>query len=173
MTIRPIITAPDPRLKVRSEAIAEVDDGVRQLLDDMYETMIAAPGIGLAAIQVGQPRAAIVVCLNAPEEEERQPYYLVNPEVVWRSDEGILHEEGCLSLPEQFAEVVRPAEVRVRYLDRDGAEQELHAADLLARCVLHEMDHLQGVLFVDHLSVIKRNMILRKLVKARRQQASA
>ena len=172
MTIRPIITAPDPRLKVRSETIAVMDDSVRQLLDDMYETMAAAPGIGLAAIQIGQPRSAIVVCLNAPEDEERRPHYLVNPEVVWRSDEEILHDEGCLSLPDQFAEVVRPAEVRVRYLGYEGEEQELHAAELLARCILHEMDHLQGVLFVDHISVIKRNIILRKLVKARRQQAS-
>ena len=173
MTIRSIITAPDPRLKLRSEPIAEVDDGVRQLLDDMYETMVEAPGIGLAAVQIGEPRAAIVVCLGPPEGEEPRPYYLVNPEVVWRSDEEMLHEEGCLSLPEQFAEVVRPAEARIRYLDYRGEEQELHAAGLLARCILHEMDHLRGVLFVDHLSVIKRNMILRKLAKARRQQASA
>ena len=173
MTIRPIITAPDPRLKLRSEVIAEVDDGVRQLLDDMYETMVAAPGIGLAAVQIGEPRAAIAVCLDTPEGEEPRPYYLVNPEVVWRSDEEMQHEEGCLSLPEQFAEVVRPAEARIRYLDYRGEEQELHAAGLLARCILHEMDHLRGVLFVDHLTVIKRNIILRKLAKARRQQASA
>ena len=172
MALLPIITAPDPRLKVRSEAVDRVDDQVRRLLDDMLETMYDAPGIGLSAIQVGVPKRVVTVDV-AEEDGERRPLYLVNPEIVWHSDETALYDEGCLSLPDQFAEIERPAKVRVAHLDYHGQAQELEADGLLSRCIQHELDHLDGVLLVDHLSAIKRSMILRKLIKARRQKASA
>jgi len=172
MALLSIITAPDPRLKVRSEAVDAVDDQVRRLLDDMLETMYDAPGIGLSAIQIGVPRRVVTVDVTE-KEGERRPLYLVNPEITWESDETALYDEGCLSLPDQFAEIERPARVRVAHLDYDGQAQELEADGLLARCLQHELDHLDGVLLVDHLSAIKRGMILRKLIKARRQKASA
>jgi peptide deformylase len=170
MAILPIITAPDPRLKVKSRRVGKVDDAARRLMDDMLETMYAAPGIGLAAIQVGVPKNIIVIDLSR-EGEERKPLFLVDPEIVWASDEDKPWEEGCLSLPEQYAEVKRPARIRVRFLDYYGDMRELEADGVLAVCIQHEMDHLDGVLFVDHISALRRNMILRKLVKARRQKA--
>jgi peptide deformylase len=172
MSILPIIVAPNPRLKVRSATIEAVDDQVRRLLDDMLETMYDAPGIGLAAIQVGVAKRAIVVDLGR-EVQPDGPLFLVNPEIVWVSDEDAVREEGCLSLPEHYADVARPAEVRVRYLDRENEIRELAADGVLATCVQHEMDHLDGVLFVDHLSAVRRNMILRKLLKARRLAQAA
>jgi peptide deformylase len=165
--IRPIVTAPDPILKQVSTPVDAVDDALRALMDDMLETMYAAPGIGLAAIQVGVPRRVLVMDLS-PEGEEPAPQYFVNPEIVWASQELASYNEGCLSVPEQFAEVDRPAEVKVRYLDYRGEPREVHATGLLATCIQHEMDHLDGVLFIDRLSRIKRDMIVRKLVKARR-----
>jgi peptide deformylase len=170
MAILPIITAPDPRLKVKSRRVGKIDDAARRLMDDMLETMYAAPGIGLAAIQVGVPKNIIVIDLSR-EGEERKPLFLVDPEIVWASDEDKPWEEGCLSLPEQYAEVKRPARIRVRFLDYYGDMRELEADGVLAVCIQHEMDHLDGVLFVDHISALRRNMILRKLVKARRQKA--
>ncbi|WP_372016842.1 peptide deformylase [Tistrella mobilis] len=169
MAIMPILTAPDPRLTKTATPVARVDDDVRRLMDDMLETMYAAEGIGLAAPQVGVLQRVIVidVCWGR-EGKEPTPLFMANPEIVWVSDEDKTYEEGCLSLPSHYADVVRPAAVRVRYLDRDGAVQEIEDDGLLAVCVQHEIDHLDGVLFVDHLSSIKRNMILRKLLKARR-----
>lgn len=163
----PIIVAPDPRLEAVSTPVEAVTDAVRQQLDDMLETMYAAPGIGLAAIQVGIPKRMLVIDVSR-DGDPKQPLYIINPEITWVSDDDQLYEEGCLSLPEQYAEVERPAEVKVSYLDRDGNPQELHAEGLLAVCLQHEMDHLDGVLFVDHLSALKRNMILRKLLKQKR-----
>ena len=167
MAVLPIITAPDPRLKVKSRPVAAVDDDLRHLLDDMLETMYAAPGVGLAAVQVGVPKRVLVIDVSR-DDEPRQPLCLVNPEIVWASDDDATYEEGCLSLPDQFADVARPASVRVRHLDRNGKRQELEATGLLAVCVQHEMDHLEGVLFVDHISALKRNMILRRLLKQKR-----
>jgi len=167
-----IITAPDPRLKVKSRPVTRVDARIRRLMDDMLETMYAAPGIGLAAPQVGVAERVIVLDL-AREDEPPQPYRLANPELVWVADEDATYNEGCLSLPEHYADVTRPNAIRVRYLDYDGEIRELAAEGLLATCIQHEMDHLDGVLFVDHLSALKRNIILRKLVKARKTGASA
>ncbi|MBM3491207.1 MAG: peptide deformylase [Alphaproteobacteria bacterium] len=171
MAVLPIITAPDPRLKLKSKPVSVIDAEVRRLLDDMVETMYAAPGIGLSAIQVGIARRLIVVDA-ARGEERQQPLCLVNPAIVWHSAERVSVEEGCLSLPEQYDDLERPARIRVRFLDAQGVNQEREADGLLARCIQHEMDHLDGVLFVDRLSAVKRNMILRKLIKARRQRAS-
>ncbi len=167
MATRPIITAPDPRLKAVSRPVETVDDDLRSLMRDMLDTMYAAPGIGLAAIQVGEPLRVIVIDVS-DDDKEREPLFLVNPEILSASEEMSTYEEGCLSVPEQFAEVERPARVHVRFLDYDGAEQELHAEGLLATCIQHEMDHLEGILFVDHLSALKRKMILRRLLKARK-----
>ncbi len=169
MPLLDIITAPDPRLKAVAEPVRGIDPGLHRLLDDMLETMYAAPGIGLAAPQVGVAKRAVVVDVGEPEA--RRPMFLLNPEVRWRSDELVAAEEGCLSLPEHFAEVTRPAAVEVAYTDRDGAARTVRADGLLARCLQHEIDHLDGVLFVDHLSTLKRNMILRKLAKSRRTKA--
>lgn len=171
MAILPIITAPDPRLKAKSHEVGRVDDEVRRLMDDMLESMYAAPGVGLSAIQVGVPRR-VIVADTAPDGEERRPVCLVNPRLVSASEEFAVYNEGCLSLPEHFAEIERPASVVVEHLDYDGRLKTLQADGLMARCIQHEMDHLEGVLFVDHLSAVRRNMILRKLSKARRLQAS-
>jgi peptide deformylase len=168
MAILPIITAPSARLKVKSEVIESVDDAVRRVLDDMLETMYAAPGIGLAAIQIGVPKRAIVVDLGRDAQPEG-PLFLVNPEITWASDDVLEREEGCLSLPEQYAGVARPSEVKVSYLDYHNARREVHVGEILSTCIQHEMDHLEGILFVDHLSAVKRSMIVRKLAKARKQ----
>jgi len=162
-----IIVAPDPRLKLKCVPVAKVDAAVRELMDDMLETMYAAPGIGLAAPQVGVTKRVIVVDAAA-KGEPPQPHRMANPEIVWASDEDNVYNEGCLSLPEHYADVVRPKAVRVRYLDHENEVRELAADGLLATCVQHEMDHLDGILFVDHISALKRNMILRKLLKAKR-----
>jgi peptide deformylase len=161
-----IITAPDPRLKVKAKKVGVVDDEIRRLMDDMLESMYAAPGIGLAAPQVGVAQRVIV--LDLVPDGERQPLRMVDPEIVWVSDEDVTYEEGCLSVPEHYADVVRPHAVRVRYRDYDNAVVELAAEGLLATCIQHEMDHLDGVLFIDKISALKRNIILRKLVKARK-----
>lgn len=167
-----IIVAPDPRLKRRSEPVERVDDEVRQLMDDMLDTMHAAKGIGLAAPQVGVLKRVIVADVSPPDEAP-DPIQLANPEVIWQSGESVLAEEGCLSLPDHFAEVVRSERLRIRYLDAENELRELEADGLLARCLLHEMDHLKGTLFVDHLSSLKRGMILRKLSKLKRQREAA
>jgi len=168
MALLPIIVAPDPRLKITAKAVKRVDDGVRRLMDDMLETMHSANGIGLAAPQVGDHRRVIVVDISK-EDEDPNPIRMANPELVWVSDDDRTHEEGCLSLPEQYAEVVRPDAVKVRYLDHENEIRELAADAVLATCIQHEMDHLDGILFVDHISSLKRNMILRKLTKAKKQ----
>jgi peptide deformylase len=167
MALLPIITAPDPRLKVKSKRVAKVDAEIRRLMDDMLETMYAAPGIGLAAPQVGVAKRVLVVD-TAREGEKPSPVCLANPEILWASDELASFEEGCLSLPEQYAPVERPVRCRVRFLDRDNELRELEAEGLLATCIQHEIDHLEGTLFVDHLSALKRGMILRKLQKAKK-----
>jgi peptide deformylase len=167
MAILDIIVAPDPRLKITAKAVKAVDDDVRALMDDMLESMHVANGIGLAAPQVGDSRRVIIVDISRAEEEP-DPIRMANPELLWVSDEEGNHEEGCLSLPEQYAEVERPESIRVHYLDRSGEEQELDATGMLATCIQHEMDHLDGILFVDHISSLKRKMILRKLSKAKK-----
>ena len=171
MALLPIITAPDPRLKVKAKPVAAVDDEVRRLMDDMLETMYMAPGIGLAAPQVGVARQVIVVDI-AREGEPPQPMKIANPEILWRSDELATYSEGCLSLPEHYADVERPARIKLRYLDYQNEVREVELEGLLATCVQHEMDHLEGILFVDHISPLKRNIILRKLAKAKRLKAA-
>ena len=170
MTIRPIITAPDPLLKQVSKPVDAVTDDLRVLMDDMLETMYDAPGIGLAAIQVGEPLQILVLDVSR-DEDNPHPQYFVNPEITWASEDLSTYEEGCLSVPEFTADVDRPAEVKISFLDYDGQQQEIHADGLLATCIQHEMDHLKGKLFIDHLSNVKRNMIVRKLVKASKQAA--
>ena len=171
MAIRPIIVAPDPRLKAKSAPVeGPVTDAHRALMDDMLETMYAAPGIGLAAIQVGEPVCIIVMDL-AREGEPPAPRYFVNPEILWASEETQPYEEGCLSVPDIFDEVERPARVKLRYRDYQGEQIEEDAEGLFAVCIQHEMDHLEGVLFLDHLSRLKRENALRKLKKAKKEAA--
>lgn len=172
MPIRPVITAPDPRLKALSKPVEKVGDDTRALMDDMLESMYAAKGIGLAAIQVGTPLRIIVMDL-AHDGEEPEPTYFVNPEILWTSDERVLREEGCLSVPSFYEEVERPERCRVSYLDYDGKAHELEADGMLGTCIQHEIDHLDGVLFIDHISRLKRTMTLRKLAKAKKQEAAA
>ena len=171
MALREIITVPDPRLKQVSKPVeGGVTDELRALMDDMLETMYAAPGIGLAAIQVGVPLRVIVMDL-AREDEAPQPRYFVNPEILPLTDDTAPYEEGCLSVPDVFEEVERPTECRIRYLDYDGNEVEEVATGLFAVCIQHEMDHLEGTLFIDHLSRLKRQRAIDKVKKARRQKA--
>jgi peptide deformylase len=165
-----IITAPDPRLKIKARPVPAVDAKVRRLMDDMLDTMYHAIGIGLAAPQVGQS-ARVIVLDVAREGEKPQPIKLANPEILWRSPGLATFSEGCLSLPEHYADVTRAAEVRLRYLDEENEIREMHATGLFATCVQHEIEHLDGILFVDHLSLVKRGMILRKLAKAKRSRA--
>ena len=171
MAILSIIRAPDPMLKKICDPVAAVDDEVRTLIDDMLETMYAAPGMGLSAPQVGLLRRVIVVDV-AKTEGPRDPVRMVNPELIKISGDVVAYEEGCLSFPDQYAEVARPTNIRVRYLDYDNEIAELAAEGLLATCIQHEMDHLDGVLFVDHLSGLKRNMILRRMAKQRKMRAA-
>jgi peptide deformylase len=171
MTKRPIIIIPDPLLKTVSAPVERVNGRVRGVLDDMLETMYAAPGIGLAGIQVGIPERVVVIDVSK-EEEERNPICLVNPEITWTSEERSVYEEGCLSIPEYYEEVERPAECTVRFLDQDGAEREMQCAGLLSTCVQHEIDHLNGVLFIDHISRLKRDRVMRKFAKARKQETA-
>jgi peptide deformylase len=167
MAVRPILTAPDPRLKAVSEPVAQVDDEIRMLIADMLESMYAAEGIGLAAIQIGVPKRVLVMDL-AQKDGKREPRAFVNPEIVWASEELSTAEEGCLSVPEIWDAVERPAGIRCEYLDEHGKRHTLEADGMLATCLQHEMDHLEGVLFIDHLSKLKRSIALRKLAKAKR-----
>lgn len=169
MALLPILTAPDPRLKKKSQPVDSVDPGLRQLMDDMMETMYAAPGIGLAAPQVGVLKRLIVLDIDR-EDVKSGPLFMANPEIIEASDEDLTYEEGCLSVPEHYSDVSRPGKVVVRYLDRDGESREMACEGLLATCVQHEIDHLDGVLFIDHISSLKRNMILRKLLKTRKEK---
>ena len=166
MAIRKILTEPDPFLRQISYEVEKVDDEIRKLMDDMLETMYEAPGIGLAAIQVGAPKRVIVIDLS--KEEEKRPLYFVNPKVIVKSKNNSTYEEGCLSVPGQFAEVDRPNECHVSYLDYNGQKKELKAEGLLATCIQHEMDHLKGILFIDYLSKLKKNFIVKKLSKQKK-----
>ena len=173
MAILPIFEVPDPRLRQISSPVEKVDGEVRSLVADMFETMYAAPGIGLAAIQVGVPKRVITMDL-AKKDEPRDPQVFINPEILWSSEERATYEEGCLSIPEYYEEVERPGQVKVAYLDRDGAKQELEANGLLATCLQHEIDHLNGVLFIDHISKLKRARVIKKFAKAaKRAEAEA
>ena len=172
MAVRPILTVPDPVLKQVSTPVETVDDAVRALMDDMLESMYAAPGIGLAAVQVGVPKRVIVMDL-AREDEPPQPRYFVNPEITWSSEEMAIREEGCLSVPEIYDEVERPARVGLKYVDYQGNPVEEDAEGLLAVCIQHEMDHLNGVLFIDHLSRLKRNRAIAKVKKAAKDAEAA
>jgi peptide deformylase len=177
MAILPILEAPDPRLRTISTPVEAIDDDLQRLIDDMFETMYAAPGIGLAAIQVGVPRRVLVIDLQEPESDEegapsvKKPLVFINPEILEGSDDLSVYNEGCLSVPDQYAEVERPATIRASWMDRDGRIHEERLEGLLATCLQHEMDHLQGVLFIDHLSRLKRDMLLKKLDKARKAAA--
>jgi len=173
MTTRPILIHPDPRLKAVADPIAEVDDALRKLADDMLETMYAAPGIGLAAPQVGVLQRMLVMDCVKEEGAAPQPMVLINPEVKWSSDEKNVYEEGCLSIPEQFADVERPAEVEVTWTNLDGSEQSARFDGLWATCVQHEIDHLNGKLFIDYLKPLKRQLITRRMQKLKREKARA
>ena len=179
MAIRPILEVPDPRLREISTPVAAVDAEVRALVADMFETMYEAPGIGLAAIQVGVPQRILVIDLQEPESEEegapivRDPRVFINPEIFEQADEEQPYTEGCLSVPDQYAEVDRPVSIRAKWLDLDGKPHDERIEGLLAVCLQHEMDHLEGILFIDHLSRLKRDMILRKLAKQRKERMAA
>ena len=169
MAIRPIISLPDPRLRQRSDPVARVDDEVRELMDDMLETMYDAPGVGLAAIQIGVPKRVVVID-TAKEGEENRPLFLANPEIVWSSDETRVYQEGCLSIPDFLDDVERPERVRLRFLDRNGEPQEIEADGLLATALQHEVDHLNGVLFIDYLSRLKRERVTKKFAKLAKRE---
>ena len=178
MAVLPIVEIPDPRLRLVCEPVATIDDEVRQLVADMTETMYAAHGIGLAAIQVGEARRVVVIDLQERESEDeekpeaiRDPKAYINPELLSVSDELSRYQEGCLSIPEQYAEVERPARCRVAWLDVDGERHEEDMHGLLATCMQHEIDHLNGVLFIDHITRLKRDMLIKKLTKARKNAA--
>jgi len=165
MTVRDILVLPDKRLRLVSKPLAKVDSATRKLVDDMFETMYDAPGIGLAAIQIGEPKRVVTLDL-AKKDEPNDPQVFINPELTWKSDDKNVHEEGCLSIPEYYEEVQRPAAIRVRYLDLDGKSREIEAGGLLATCLQHEIDHLNGVLFIDHISKLKRDRVIKKFAKA-------
>jgi peptide deformylase len=170
MALRDILILPDKRLRQVSEPVKKIDAGIRKLVEDMFETMYDAPGIGLAGIQVGAPKRVVTMDL-AKKDEPKNPQVFINPEILWTSEEKAIHEEGCLSIPEFYGDVERPAQVRVKYLDLEGAPRELEASGLLATCLQHEIDHLNGVLFIDHLSKLKRDRVLKKFAKAAKRTA--
>tara|TARA_B100001059_G_scaffold234874_1_gene278740 strand:+ start:2015 stop:2539 length:525 start_codon:yes stop_codon:yes gene_type:complete len=167
MAIRKILTEPDPFLRQKSMKVDQVNDEIRSLMDDMVETMYDAPGIGLAAIQVGVPKRVIVIDLSK-NEEKKNPLYFANPEILTKSNQDASYEEGCLSVPNQFAEISRPDNCKVKFLDYEGNEKILEAKGLLATCIQHEMDHLEGILFIDYLSKLKKDMIIKKLSKQKK-----
>jgi peptide deformylase len=169
MTIKPLILLPDPVLRQKSEPVERIDSDVDRLVADMLETMYDAPGIGLAAIQIGIPRRLLVIDVSK-EDEERNPLVFINPEIVATSDARSTYEEGCLSIPDYYAEVERPASATVRHLDREGKERTTEAEGLLATCLQHEIDHLNGVLFIDYISKLKRDMVVKKFTKMARQK---
>ena len=173
MSVKPILIHPDPRLKMRCTQIESVTDELREFADDMLQTMYDAPGIGLAAPQVGLTKRMLVMDCVKDEDEAPRPMVLINPEITWSSDETSVYEEGCLSIPDQYAEVERPAEVRVKWIDMDEQEREETFSGLWATCVQHEIDHLNGKLFIDYLKPLKRQMITRKMQKLKRERARA
>jgi peptide deformylase len=168
MALRDILIIPDKRLRQKSDAVKAVDKPLRALIDDMFETMYAAPGIGLAAIQIGVPQRVVTMDL-AKKDDPKEPRVFVNPEIVWKSPELATYEEGCLSIPEYYEEVERPQKVRVKYVDLDGKQHEIEADGLLATCLQHEIDHTNGILFIDYISKLKRDMVLKKFKKAAKQ----
>ena len=165
---RKILIEPDPILRKKSEQLEQVDNGIRKLMQEMLEAMYEAPGIGLAAVQVGILKRLIVIDISK-DKEKKKPLFLVNPEILHQSKRTFIYEEGCLSLPGQFAEIERPAECILKYVDYNGKEKELIAEGLLATCVQHEIDHLNGILFIDYLSKLKKDMIIKKLVKRKKE----
>ena len=168
MSKKEIVIEPDPILRKKSENLEKVDDELRGLLDDMLETMYSAPGIGLAAVQVGVLKRLIVIDISK-EKDKKNPLFLINPEIISRSNKTSIYEEGCLSLPGHFAEIERPAECHVKYIDYSGKEKEIKADGLLSTCIQHEVDHLNGILFIDYLSKLKKDMILKKLIKHKKE----
>lgn len=170
MAIRDILVIPDKQLRLVSRKVESVDDGIRKLVADMFETMYDAPGIGLAAIQIGEPVRVVTMDL-AKKDDEKAPRVFINPEIVWSSEEKNVHEEGCLSIPEYYEEVERPAQVKVKYLDLEGREHQEAADGLFATCIQHEIDHLNGVLFIDHLSKLKRDRVIKRFTKIARHAA--
>lgn len=170
MAIRPIVFLPDKLLRQVSKPVAKIDADVKKLVKDMFDTMYDAPGVGLAAVQIGVPKRIVTVDATRGDDE-KNPIAMINPEVVWESDETVAHEEGCLSIPEYLEQVVRPDRVKVRFLDLDGEKQEIEADGLLARVVQHEIDHINGVLFIDHLSKLKRDRVIKKYTKAAKRAA--
>ncbi len=168
MTKRKIITEPDIILRKKSVTLEKVDDDLRNLMDDMLETMYAAPGIGLAGVQIGILKRLIVIDVSK-DEEKKSPLFLINPEIISKSSNTSVYEEGCLSLPGYFAEIERPAECQVEYLDYHGKKKKMKASGLLATCVQHEVDHLNGILFIDYLSKLKRDMVIKKLIKNKKE----
>ena len=177
MAIRPLVILPDSQLRLVSAPVATITPEIRKLADDMLETMYDAPGIGLAAIQIGEPVRLVTIDVSKKSDEDEEtpkaPMVFVNPEVTWSSDELSVYEEGCLSIPEYYEEVERPARVKVRYMDLDGATQEVEADGILATCLQHEIDHLNGVLFIDHLSRLKRERVTKRFAKAARRESAA
>jgi len=168
MSLKNIIIEPDPILRKESEHVENIDDNIRKLLDNMLETMYAAPGIGLAAVQVGILKRVIVIDISK-NEEKKNPLFLINPEIISKSKKTSIYEEGCLSLPGHFAEIERPAECQIKFVDYNGKEKQLIANGLLATCIQHEVDHLNGVLFIDYLSKLKKDMIIKKLIKHKKE----
>ena len=168
MSQRKIVIEPDPILREKSVKLEKVDDELRTLLDDMLETMYAAPGIGLAAVQIGILKRLIVIDISK-DQEKKSPLFLINPEIIFKSKKTSIHEEGCLSLPGHFAEIERPAECQVKFIDYNGKKKELQANGLLATCIQHEIDHLNGILFIDYLSKLKKDMIVKKLIKHKKE----
>ena len=166
--LRKILTEPDPILRKKCEPLEKVDTEIKKLMDDMLETMYAAPGIGLAAVQVGILKRLVVIDISKGEEEKK-PIFLINPQIIHQSKKTSVYEEGCLSLPGQFAEIERPAECTIKYIDYNGKEKDLKADGLLATCIQHEVDHLNGILFIDYLSKLKKDMIIKKLVKQKKE----
>ena len=168
MTIKRILTIPDPLLRKKSSRVEEVNNDIQKLMNDMFETMYKAPGIGLAAIQIGVPKRVVVIDISK-EENKKKPMYFVNPEVTWKSDVNSTYEEGCLSIPNQFAKIERPDKCKVKFLDFNGKEKEIKVEGLLATCIQHEIDHLNGVLFIDYLSKLKKDIIIKKLSKNKKE----
>jgi peptide deformylase len=170
MALREILILPDKRLRQVSAPVKKIDAGIRTLVEEMFETMYDAPGIGLAAIQVGAPKRVVTMDL-AKKDEPKAPQVFINPEILWVSEDKATYEEGCLSIPEYYGDVERPAQVKVKYLDLEGEPQEIEANGLLATCLQHEIDHLNGVLFIDHMSKLKRDRVLKKFTKAAKRAA--
>tara|TARA_Y100000817_G_scaffold267455_1_gene224101 strand:+ start:630 stop:1154 length:525 start_codon:yes stop_codon:yes gene_type:complete len=168
MTIRRILTVPDPKLREKSISVKKVDNNIKNLMNDMLETMYDAPGIGLAAIQIGIAKRVVVMDVSK-EADKKEPMYFVNPEITWKSTTSATYEEGCLSIPNQFAKIQRPDKCKVKYLDYNGREKEIKAEGLLATCIQHEIDHLNGVLFIDYLSKLKQNIIIKKVSKHKKE----